>query len=231
LILDVIAKRDGWLVVNKPPNLHSTDRSEGGPSIAALIARDYPECRDASPHQEDCGLVNRLDYGTSGLLIAARSRKDWELLHSLFTGGRVEKEYLVLLEGRFEGPILVENYLGTPHRGAKKVKVYTAKPPRRARALPAATAFRSLRYDPESNATAAGARTYTGRRHQVRAHAAFLGHPLLGDHLYGATTPCPLPRPFFLHAAKLCLTLPDGTTERYYAPPGAAESPLFPLAT
>jgi 23S rRNA pseudouridine1911/1915/1917 synthase len=191
--------------VYKPPGVHSVRLPEGGGvSVADALARHDPTLINASPQPGDCGLIQRLDLETSGVLLGAKNRVTWELLFKSLLQGDIKKTYVALVEGEPRERITFSSYIGTPHRGARKVKVYEKEPAKSARALLGTTIFTPIgRACPRGN-TFVTAHASPARRHQVRAHAAYLKHPLVGDSLYGATTSldelATKPRQFFLHA-------------------------------
>ncbi len=185
--LDIIKSSNEFIFINKPAGVHSVSLSSGGgASIADLIKSINPEATSYADKSEDSGLINRLDFDTSGILIGARSRQAWCLGRRLIKEEQVKKEYLVVLEGRFPEAEFVENYLGSPNRGASKVKVYRSKPAKSARALLCQTEFFLLKYHPALNLSLVRVGCPRAQRHQIRVHSAHLGYPLLGDSLYGA---------------------------------------------
>jgi 23S rRNA pseudouridine1911/1915/1917 synthase len=199
--------------VYKPAGVHSVQLPQGGgASVADELLTENPSLSESSRTAGDAGLVNRLDAGTSGLLLGATKRATWEELFALSMEGKISKTYVALLEGEFTDSETITSFIGTPNRGAKKVKVYEKEPPAWARALEGTTTYTAHRYLPSLDATVVYASASPARRHQVRAHAAHLGYPLLGDTLYGAVRLLPSSslkqREFFLHAAKICFTHP-----------------------
>lgn len=205
-IVKVISEEPEFIVLHKPPNIHSTSIADPT-SVASYLLSKYPECAASSPNKNDAGLVNRLDFGTSGILIAARNREYWEYLHSEFKAGRVKKSYIVILEGKLSGKSDVETFIGSQGRAAKSVKNYL-RVPKGVRAQHAASTFYPLSYCKENDTTRCKVSTSTGRRHQVRAHAKYLGHPLVGDDQYGSKRVYAdlFPdenREFFLHAEEV----------------------------
>lgn len=191
-------------------------QGSSNPSVAAALLDTSPELASVSPTSGDAGLVQRLDFETSGLLLLARSRAVWEKLRALSEGEKILKGYIALVEGRPEAEKVAHSWLGNPNRGAPRVRVYPSEPSPKARALPATTDFIGVQYHQEKDVGIVRAEFTVGRRHQVRAHAGSLSMPLLGDVKYGATrsifevfpnagaTP-----PFLLHGAALKLPHPE----------------------
>jgi len=191
--------------VYKPAGVHSVRLPEGGGvSVADALARHDATLIHAAPRPEDCGLIQRLDLETSGVLLGAKNRAMWELLFKALLQGDIKKTYVALVEGELRERTTLSSYIGTPHRGARKVKVYEKEPAKSARALPGTTVFTPIGVPCPKGTTLVTGHASPARRHQVRAHAAHLNHPLVGDSLYGATSALDAfttqPRQFFLHA-------------------------------
>lgn len=199
--------------VYKPTGAHSVQlRKGGGWSIADELLRSNPSLGQASEKSGDAGLVNRLDEETSGLLLGATSRSVWQRLYDQALRGEVKKKYALLVEGRVSKDFSITSFIGSPHRGAHKVKVYEKRPPSWARALEGTTQYHPHQFISAHNTTLLLASASPARRHQVRAHAAHLGIPLIGDDLYGSKRGLPpivkSSRRFFLHAYSLTLRHP-----------------------
>jgi 23S rRNA pseudouridine1911/1915/1917 synthase len=220
--LDVLHADAHLVVVVKPSGIRTQPLRAGerGTFASALVAR-FPECADAAPDPRDAGLVQRLDQDTSGVLLAARTRAAWEALRAAFRAGDVEKIYLALVAGVPPGPLLVDAAIA-PYPGDRRRVVASTDEFATVRpgALPART-------DVEVVQTLRGgalvrACTRTGRRHQIRAHLAAAGYPLLGDLLYGGEVtglPATSPARFYLHAFRVTLPHPvDGARVSYEAP-------------
>jgi 23S rRNA pseudouridine1911/1915/1917 synthase len=193
--------------IAKPPGLHSVMQSQSDNlSVAALLLEAHPALEAAAPKVGDAGLVNRLDYDTSGILLGAWNRGTWERLSTLLKSGGITKSYHVILEGRLASTQRISGWIGSPYRRGSKVRVYSSVPPKSVRALPAASEVNPVCYDQKSDCTLVLVDCAVARRHQVRAHCAALGHPLLGDVLYGSARQLKEPAPadesrgFFLHA-------------------------------
>ena len=213
-------------VLAKPAGMHSVGLpGKDSDNLASRIAKVDPALLVASEKPEDGGLVQRLDQETSGVIMGAKDREAWGLLRDALKEGAIKKSYLIVVEGEFPTEAATETFLGGPNRGGHKVKVYRSKPAAAQRALPAYTKFVRLSYDHARDFSIVRAFAPTARRHQVRAHAAFLKHPLLGDSLYGAkrtwaqegeTTLAPQ---FLLHAESISFCSPaDGQAKSVGAP-------------
>jgi 23S rRNA-/tRNA-specific pseudouridylate synthase len=156
--------------------------------------------------------VQRLDFATSGILLGAKDRPTWDALYKALSAGEIKKSYVALVEGQIAEPLTVSTFIGSPHRGAKKMKIYSRPPSPPVRALPGDTKFENLAYLAPFDLSIVKAAASPARRHQIRAHAAYAGHPLVGDTLYGSRRTvgalCSEPREFFLHAWILKFTHP-----------------------
>ncbi len=205
--LEVIARTADLVAINKPPGVacHPLTPGETGTVVNALVAR-FPECGVASPDPREGGLVHRLDTGTSGVLLAARTPEVYTRLREAFTAGRIRKEYLALVQGAVEEPGEVTSALRTFPGDPRRVEVisqYSADGGKLA----------ETRFEPRERLddfTLVRVDCSTGQRHQVRVHLAHAGYPVAGDELYGAA-PMPEAQGAFLHASRVAL--PDGEGE------------------
>ncbi|MBQ9411709.1 MAG: RluA family pseudouridine synthase [Oscillospiraceae bacterium] len=193
---------DAWLlVVNKPPHLSA--HSEG--SADCLAGRLQSRLNGEPAH-----LVNRLDKGTSGLLLAAKSGYLHDLLRRQLHSEALRREYLALVRGTPEPP---EGEVTEPISPNKNPEGrYTVDPAGR----PARTDYALL--SAGTGLSLLRLTLKTGRTHQIRVHMAFRGWPLAGDRLYGGPI-CPgLDRPA-LHAWRLSFVHPmTGQELRFLAP-------------
>ena len=159
-------------------------------------------------------LVHRLDKETSGVLVAARGKRQAARLGRMFADRRMEKVYVALLAGVPEpraGVISVPLKKVATSRGGRMVAADAADP----EALPAETAYEVAELRDGGASSLVVFRPKTGRQHQLRAHAAILGHPILGDRLYGRTGSAPR---LMLHAHRLAFTGGDGEQWCFEAP-------------
>jgi len=203
--LTLLFNDDAVFAAYKPAGLHSVRLpSGGGASLADMLLASDPCLAQASSNPGDAGLIHRLDRDTSGIVLGAKSREVWDMLFKDLLAGSIHKTYIALVEGACTTSHTISSFIGSPHRGAAKMRIYEREPPMTARALPGTTVFSSLSYSAEGACSLIEAVASPARRHQIRAHAAHLGHPLVGDTLYGARSAlrdmCDARREFFLHA-------------------------------
>ena len=197
--LRVLHLDEDVVVVDKPPGMPSQPLRPGELGTAANgLAVLHPECGAVSDDPRDGGLVHRLDIGTSGALIAARTRVAWTALRAAFGSGEVDKEYLALVETT---PVANGCDLPLAQRGKRAVVDL-------GEGLPAHTEWEVIAHHGERRLLRC--RATTGRMHQIRAHLAQCGAPIVGDELYGGK-PFPGLVGFFLHAAVVRFTGRGGT--------------------
>lgn len=192
--LTVLHEDDALVFVDKPAGVPSQplQPNETGTIANALVAK-YPEMAKVGDDPREAGLCHRLDVDTSGVLLAARTREAWLAMRQAFSGEReVEKRYLALVTG----PLADEGTIDLPlsHHGDH------VRPAFDVTGRPAITEF-SVRARNGEYALV-DVKLITGVLHQVRAHLAAVGAPIVGDALYGGRPEEGLPR-FFLHAVSL----------------------------
>lgn len=191
---DVAWEDDDVVVVAKPPGLtvHPGAGQATGTLAAGLLAR-YPEVRGVGQAGR-WGLVHRLDRDTSGALVVARTERAYEVLTAALRRREIVRGYTALLQGRFD---FVRGTVDAPI-GRDPIR------PRRRALVPegrhAVTHYRITHQWAE--VALADIRLETGRTHQIRVHLAGIGHPVVGDRLYGGRDPVEVPR-LFLHARLL----------------------------
>ncbi len=176
VVLTVLYQDEALVAVAKPAGMpsHPLRAGERGTLASGLVAR-FPECAGASPDPREGGLVHRLDVGTSGVLIAARQRGLWTPLHETLGGG-CEKTYLAEVAGTATDTV-IDAAIGRVGRRGDRVRVGTGRG-----MLPARTAIKVVAL--RDRTTLVQATLTRGRPHQVRAHLAYAGWPVLGDPLY-----------------------------------------------
>lgn len=171
----VLVEEGERVVLCKPAGLHcERGRSEG--SVAAFLEHRYGDASGIGDRAEEAGLVHRIDRDTSGVVIAARTREQYLDLRSEFGRGEAEKHYLAIIVGRLDEALEIDVPLA---RRARTVVVAG----RHDQALAAFTDVVPLEQGEDWTLVLAAMRT--GVTHQVRAHLASVGHPLVGDVDYG----------------------------------------------
>ncbi|MGD8316262.1 MAG: RluA family pseudouridine synthase [Myxococcales bacterium] len=185
LPLEVLLETEDFVVVDKPAGVPSHPLREGerGTVAGALVAR-YPEMRDVGYRRREPGIVHRLDTHTSGVMLAARNADAFRSLEGDLRAGRIEKRYLARCVGAVLAPRIIDTPIAGDPRDRRKVRACVD--PREAKRLGAQRAQTEVL---SSRSAAHGSlvevRANRARRHQVRVHLASIGHPLLGDTLYG----------------------------------------------
>lgn len=168
----ILYEDEGFIVLNKPSGF----AVHGGSGINSGVIEALRQIR---PQQKFLELAHRLDKETSGCLLIAKKRSVLKVFHELFRGDGVNKTYLALLAGQFKHkkqlvdvPLLKNIQQG----GERMVTVSQA-------GKSAETLFTRLKQFQE--ATLVHAAPKTGRTHQIRVHAAWMGHPIIADDRYG----------------------------------------------
>lgn len=175
--LKVIYEDDRVVAVDKPAGMPSIPgRGAIGEAAAQRVGRRV-------------WVVHRLDRDASGLLLFAKDAETHRRLCGLFERRQTEKRYLAVVRGALEGEGRVEAPIREFGSGRSAVD---------ARGKPSETLWRALR--PVPGGTLVEARPVTGRRHQLRVHLYWLGHPIVGDRLYGKE---PAQGRLMLHAWRL----------------------------
>jgi 23S rRNA pseudouridine1911/1915/1917 synthase len=186
-----------FVAIDKPAGVPAHPQTAGqlGTAANAIVAR-FPECAAASPDPREGGLVHRLDTGTSGVLLAARSAAAWTALRAALSGPECEKSYLAEVVGGAAESGQTSAPIGRVGRRGARVRVDGGRHP-----LPAHTSWEVIDRRPET--TLLRVRLRRGRGHQVRAHLAAAGHPIAGDALYGADADAGGEAGLHLHAASV----------------------------
>jgi 23S rRNA pseudouridine1911/1915/1917 synthase len=186
-VLSVRAESEHWVVVSKlggQPCVALT-ASETGTLAGALVAH-YPEMATLGTRGE-AGLVHRIDTGTSGLLVAARTSHAHARMRSAVRNAEFDKRYLAIVPQRdLPGSGLIDDPLEPHARDRRRVVVRRELDPE---STLRTTAWRVLRRGPTwALLEVSVSRAY---RHQIRVHLAAIGHPIAGDPLYGGLPAVP----------------------------------------
>jgi len=177
--LRVMFEDEHVLVINKPPGLviHPAPGHADGTLVNALLFHCGESLKGIGGERRP-GIVHRLDKDTSGAMVVAKTAQALNHLHDQFRDRQTRKEYLALVVGvphPAKGQISTKIGRHPIHR-----KLMSAEP---VRGRPAESAYEVLR--DFGDAALVLVRIFTGRTHQIRVHMEHIGHPLLGDTLYG----------------------------------------------
>jgi 23S rRNA pseudouridine1911/1915/1917 synthase len=189
VLLDMIYEDRDFMVINKPPGMavHPAGGSLSGTLVNALL-HHCPELKEIGAEGRP-GIVHRLDKDTSGVMVVAKTHRSLQMLAHQFKDRTVQKEYLALVWGKFEEDSgIIDRAIGRHRSQRKKMSCRFAY----AKTRDALTEWnvekcfeikadsRSIRW-----VSLCRLRPKTGRTHQIRVHLAELGHPVVGDKVYG----------------------------------------------
>lgn len=202
LPLEILYQDDAVIAVNKPAGVvvHAGSGNHAGTLVNRLVHHFASLSKIGG--DERPGIVHRLDKGTSGVLLVARTDAAHQALAAQFSGRTVEKTYLALVHGNVRAD---SGRISTPieRDSLRRIRMTTKSGAGRS----ALTEYRvRQRFE---KFTFLEVRIHTGRTHQIRVHLASIGHPVAGDRLYGGQAA----QRIFLHAWRIVFTSP-ATSER-----------------
>lgn len=184
---DIVYEDENIVLCNKRPGVLVHDGDDAGKgSVGTLIHSlqaylyakgEYDPAAEVSFAPSLC---NRIDRNTGGIVIAAKNATALRDMNELIREGGVNKKYLCAVHGKTDSSGVIRGYI-FKNTKTKTVTVY--EEPRRG-AKDAVTEYRTLAYDPSLRLSLLEVRLITGRTHQIRAHFAHIGHPLLGEGKY-----------------------------------------------
>lgn len=219
LSMEVIYENEDFLAVNKPAGVlvhptklkvhqvHKVIKLKEGGDVVGWVLERYPEIKKVGDNPEERpGIIHRLDKDTSGVLLVAKNQKTFEYLKNLFQKHEVKKTYLALVWG----VVLKKGTIDVPIgliAGSTKRTVRTSRGAKMVK--DAVTEYEPIKVFKEM--TLLRVFPKTGRTHQIRVHLASIGHPIVGDVLYGNKKNIDggLARQF-LHAESIEFTAPKG---------------------
>lgn len=200
--LPIIYEDDDCVVIDKPVGLLTHSKGAFNPEATVAswlrlrIAGFVKEQTEDQSGNARAGIVHRLDRATSGVMICAKTPEAMTWLQKQFSQRRVKKTYRAILTGHLKHPqALIDLPIGRNPKAPATFRVdVNGKDARTTyEVLRETDHYSEVEFKPE-----------TGRTHQLRVHAAHLGHPIVGDHMYGKSG-----ERMFLHAHQLELTLPN----------------------
>ncbi len=202
-MLGVLARGEGWLAVDKRAGVgvHPLREGELGTVLNRVVSM-HPEVMGVGEGALRSGVVHRLDVETSGVLLVATEQSAWERLREGFRQHRVDKTYWAVVAGNFERELELEvGLVVAQHRPARVRVVDPGGQGVRGGVWSAVQRVRPL--EALDSATLVEVRPRTGFLHQIRATLAHLGHPVLGDRVYGSEASAKRAERHQLHAAAL----------------------------
>jgi len=224
--LKVLYNDHGLLIIDKPAGL-TVHPGAGfkGETLASALLFHFKDIQEVGEDHRP-GIVHRLDKDTSGVILVAKTQDMYEYLKDAFAERKIKKEYIALVQGHLEKPSgIIETPIGKSKSDFRKM---TTKNP--VEGKEAVTEYKVLEYLKSANQlvsesadqqkqktgvdeyTLVLVKLHTGRTHQIRIHFASLGHPLMGDELYGnKKSKLPHLSRQFLHAKRIEVRLPDKT--------------------
>ena len=213
--LDILYEDNDVIVINKPAGMvvHPAQGNRHGTLMQGLLyyVAGLQSAYDAHALADRPGIVHRLDKDTSGVIVTAKSPAAHEFLAKQFRLRRTVKIYLAVVKGGPRSRVgNVEATLSRDPDNRKRFAVTAGK------GKPSLTRYRVLARNQEH--ALLRLRPETGRTHQLRVHMKHIGCPILGDPLYSRQGGASSNTGLMLHAFRLTIEIPDGSTHTFTAP-------------
>jgi 23S rRNA pseudouridine1911/1915/1917 synthase len=220
LPLPIVYQDSDLIVIDKPAGMvvHPAAGHAGGTLVNALL--HHVSDLSGIGGEKRPGIVHRLDRGTSGLMVVAKNDAAHEELSRQFQDREVEKEYIALVWGEVQSGRRIDAPIGRDPVNRKKMSAKARRSREAVTRIVKTEKFGVV-------LTLAHIAIYTGRTHQIRVHLNAIGHPIVGDSLYGGVhrrvpgdlrAVTHLTRPF-LHAARLAFTHPTDNRRMEFTSP------------
>ena len=220
LPLPIVYQDSDLIVIDKPAGMvvHPAAGHAGGTLVNALL--HHVSDLSGIGGEKRPGIVHRLDRGTSGLMVVAKNDAAHEELSRQFQDREVEKEYIALVWGEVQSGRRIDAPIGRDPVNRKKMSARARRSREAVTRIVKTEKFGVV-------LTLAHIAIYTGRTHQIRVHLNAIGHPIVGDSLYGGVhrrvpgdlrAVTHLTRPF-LHAARLVFTHPTDNRRMEFMSP------------
>ncbi len=223
--LEIIFEDDSLIIINKPSGVvvNISETSPKGTVQNVLQERLKIDSQDRSEFAQRAGIVHRIDKGTSGVLVIAKSRDAFTHIKNQFKTRKVRKEYLAIVLGEVKDPVFEVN-APIKRNPRNRVRMAIVKDGR-----PAVTRFELVRTVRVKEVPVSVLKCYpeTGRTHQIRVHLSAVKHPIMGDLVYLTKKQIKETESIFkrlmLHAWKISFNHPKIDKELFFEAPLPAQ--------
>ena len=185
---------------------------EGEPTLVDWLLARHPEIKNVGDDPTlRPGIVHRLDKATSGVMLVAKTQASFERLKKLFQEHRMQKTYFAVVRGV---PVKKQGIIDAPigiKNGSLKRSIHSSK-----MAKEAVTEYSVVKTGKDR--TLLKVNPKTGRTHQIRVHLASIGHPIVGDLLYGSKKSASGEERLMLHAGAIAFADDDGNRFEFGSP-------------
>ncbi len=198
----VLLETDGYLVINKPSGL-MVHPAKNNPQITLVdwLLKKYPQVKSVGENPERPGIIHRLDKDVSGAMLIALNQKTYTYFKKQFQNHLIKKTYTALVHGKLGS---AEMLIDFPLIRSRRVGRIVARPKETNEGREAQTI---LTLEKQFQQTAlVYCQPITGRTHQIRVHCKAVGHPIVGDPVYGLKKSSLKPGRIFLHSTKVEFT-------------------------
>lgn len=195
----VLLENNDYIVLNKPSGL-MVHPAANNPQVTLVdwLLEKYPQVKKVGENVQRPGIIHRLDRDVSGAMLVALNQKTYAYFKKQFQDHNIKKTYTALVHGKVESPEMLIDFPLIRSRRAGRI---VAQPKNKSEGRQAQTL---LTLDKQFQQTAlVFCQPITGRTHQIRVHCKAVGHPIVGDTIYGPKKSSLNPGRIFLHSTKL----------------------------
>lgn len=215
--IEIIYENEDFLVINKPAGVvvhrasndrgSKEDEAQGSAFLTDWLLENFPEIKDVGDDTKlRPGIVHRLDKDTSGIMIIPKNQQSFNYFKKLFQEKKIKKTYLALVYGKLVGKGIIKKPIGIKSGSIKR----SVNSKNMKMIKEAITEYKVVKVLAKGKYTLLEVCPLTGKTHQIRVHLASIGHPVVGDNLYGnKKEKLGLDRQF-LHAYSLEFLTPKG---------------------